>query len=207
MTRVWGPMGWMTLHSISVCYPEEPTQNDKAVLEEFMNAFGITITCIHCKNHFISMFSDYRSKVPAWKDSRRDLFLAISRMHNAVNKRLEKPQPKTVSGCVESLKLATRYSTPSQFREKYITYLFGDWRKHGNTSESFAAIKATEVMKKINEDYWNKREVSYSTISFPEDDVLTYGKITVPPSMKEQLSGSKLSGILTRISKKSFLPK
>lgn len=204
MTRVWGPMGWMTLHSISVCYPEQPMSNDKAVLEEFMNAFATTITCIHCKNHFATMFSDYKSKIPSWKDSRRDLFLAISRMHNAVNKRLEKPQPKTVSECIESLKIATRYSTPSQFREKYISYLFGDWRRHGQTSESFSAMKAVEIMKRINEEYWNKREVSYSDISFPEDDVLTYGKITVPPTIRDQIGKFNLQSITGKF-KKPFL--
>lgn len=198
-------MGWMTLHSISVCYPEEPTQTDKQILEQFMDAFGTTITCVHCRNHFATMFRDYKSKVPYWLNSRRDLFLAICRMHNAVNKRLDKPQPKTVAECIESLKNATRYSTPTQFREKYISYLAGDWRKQGTTPEAFSARKAVEIMQKINTDYWSKREVAYADVVLEEDDVLTYGKTTVPPSLKEQLSQSKVSNILGRIAKKPLL--
>ena len=198
-------MGWMALHSISICYPEQPTHSDKAILEQFMNAFGNCIPCIHCKNHFASMFADYKQKVPSWGSSRRDLVLAICRMHNAVNKRLDKPQPKTLSQCIESLKNATRYSTPSQFREKYIAYLFGDWKNQRSTSAGFSAWASVDVMKKINDEYWSKREVSYSGVSFDEDDVLTYGKILVPPSLKEQLSQSKVSNILARISKRPLL--
>ena len=115
-------MGWMTLHSISVAYPDDPSQQDKQILEQFMNAFGECITCVYCRNHFRTMFMDYKSKVPTWKNSKKDLFLAICRMHNAVNKRLDKPRPKTVAECIEFLKRATSYTSQREFRDKYCTY-------------------------------------------------------------------------------------
>lgn len=177
MTKVWGPMGWITLHSISVAYPDTPSQEDKRILEEFMNAFGSCITCIHCKNHFISMFADYKSKVPTWKNSKKDLFLAICRMHNAVNKRLDKPQPRTVAECIDFLKRATAYTTQSEFREKYSNYLIGDWRHYRTTGDGVGGFSSAQTVKKIINEYWNKREVSFSDVSFEEENVLEYSQV------------------------------
>lgn len=180
MTKVWGPMGWMTLHSISVCYPNSPTQDDKRILQEFMNAFGSSITCVICRNHFASMFRDYKAKVPTWLNSKKDLFIAICRMHNAVNKRLDKPQPKTVVECIESLKRATSYTSPSEFRSKYADYLLRDWGRQRNYGEGLEGYRGAEIVKKINQEYWNKREVSYDDVSFEEDNVLEYSRAFAP---------------------------
>jgi hypothetical protein len=174
MTKVWGPMGWMTLHSISVCYPEEPTPADKQILQEFMNAFGGSITCVHCRNHFSTMFSDYKRKVPTWLNSRKDLFLAICRMHNAVNKRLDKPQPKTVAECIEWLKRATSYTSAPDFRQKYSDYLLRDWWGNRHYGDGLSGYKNAEIIRRINDEYWKNREVSYDDVSFEEDNVLEY---------------------------------
>lgn len=163
-------MGWMTLHSISVCYPEEPTAEDKAILNEFMHAFAFTITCPSCNQHFSSMFNGYKQSVPSWNNSRKDLFLAVCRMHNTVNKRLDKPSPKTVKECIDSLKNATSYTSPSEFRKKYIEYLRSQWRVHVPGMQ----INSVDKMRKINNEYWSAREVLYSDITFPEDNVITY---------------------------------
>jgi hypothetical protein len=163
-------MGWMTLHSISVCYPEEPTTEDKAVLDEFMNSFGFTITCPSCNQHFGEMFNGYKRSFPGWNNSRRDLFLAICRMHNTVNKRIDKPCPKTVKDCIDSLKNATSYTSPSDFRKRYIEYLRSQWRPQIISIQT----RTVDKMRKINEEYWNPRDVSYSDVTFPEDNVLTY---------------------------------
>ena len=181
MTKVWGPMGWMTLHSISICYPDEPTDVDKRILNEFMNAFGGSITCVHCRQHFAKMFSDYKSKIPSWLNTKKDLFLAICRMHNAVNKRLDKPQPKTVAECLAFLKLATSYTSPRDFREKYSAYLLRDWKHHRQTGDGVIGYKNSEIVAKINNEYWNQREVSYNDIKFDEDDVLTYSSTVKAP--------------------------
>ena len=142
-----------------------------------MNAFAGSITCIYCRQHFGQMFGDYQSKVPNWADSRKDLFVAICRMHNAVNKRLDKPQPKTVAECIAALKLATTYTSPREFRAKYSDYLLRDWGWQRNGGDGFLGYKNAEVVKKINEEYWNHRDVSYAAISFEEDNVLDYSKV------------------------------
>lgn len=176
MTKVWGPLGWMTLHSISICYPDNPTSEDKRVLNEFMHAFESCITCIHCRQHFQTMFSDYKNKIPNWSNSKRDLFIAICRMHNAVNKRLDKPQSKSIQESIEWLIRATSYTSSHEFRKKYCEYLLKDWWYQRNHGEGLSGYMSAELVKKINEEYWNKREVLYSDISFEEDNILEYSK-------------------------------
>jgi hypothetical protein len=169
MTSRWGPLGWMTLHSISVCYPVEPTLIDKQLLNEFMQSFGMTITCSICNDHFSKMFNGYKASVPTWNNSRYDLFIAICKMHNTVNKRLNKPIPKTVGESLDMLQTATRYSPPSEFRKKYIEYLTGQW------SHFLGLKQKVDVMKKINEDYWSKREAGYTSLDFDVTaDTTTY---------------------------------
>ena len=169
MTSRWGPLGWMTLHSISVCYPSEPTLIDKQLLDEFMQAFGMTITCSICNDHFSKMFSGYKRAVPTWNNSRNDLFIAVCKMHNTVNTRLNKPIPKTVGECLDILQNATKYSPPSEFRKNYIEYLRGQWNH-------FLGLKQkVDLMKKINEDYWNSRETGYTSLDFDTTvDTTTY---------------------------------
>ena len=162
-------MGWMTLHSISICYPDEPTQSDKQILEDYMNAFSATISCPSCKQHFSTMFSQYKQGVPTWNNSKKDLFLAMCRMHNTVNKRLIKPTPKTVEECLMFIKNAISYTSLFVFRKNYIEYLQKEWRIQGKHN-----LYNVEKMKKINEEYWNPRETSVSSVTFPEEDVLTY---------------------------------
>lgn len=175
MTKVWGPMGWMTLHSISVAYPDKPSESDKLLLNEFMNSFGATITCINCRQHFGNMFTGYKQNVPSWANSKQDLFLAICRLHNTVNKRLDKPIPTTVAECIASLKTATSYTNQSEFRKRYIEYLQRDWNIFGRgTSYQVIAFNAIEKMQKINETYWNPKEIQYSSVNFTEADVVTY---------------------------------
>ena len=176
MTKVWGPMGWMTLHSISVAYPDTPTESDRRIVNEFMNAFATSITCVYCRDHFNKMFSDYKSKVPSWANSKRDLFLAICRMHNAVNKRLDKPQTTSVAESIEWLKRATSYTTQSQFRENYANYLIRDWSYQRQSGDGHAGYLSSITIKKINDEYWTPREVQYSNISFEEDNVSHYSE-------------------------------
>jgi hypothetical protein len=168
MTAIWGPLGWMTLHSISACYPEYPSNMDKQIINEFMDSFGLTITCSVCNGHFSRMFKVYKSKNPNWNNSRLDLFVAICRMHNDVNIRINKPVPKNIGECLNVLQNAIRYSSQYEFRKRYIEYLQGQWKSY--TIE----YKNVLLMKKINEEYWNKREISYEQLNIDKNiDVIS----------------------------------
>jgi hypothetical protein len=166
-------MGWMTLHSISVCYPENPSNFDKETLKRFMNLFADCITCPSCKNHFTSMFSTYQRMHPEWANSRFDLFVAICRMHNTVNKRLDKPRIATVREALATLVSATTVTSAPVFRASYIQYLLNNWMRQGDGDGRIYANVARQMMK-INNEYWSLREVQYISLIFPETDLLEF---------------------------------
>jgi hypothetical protein len=195
MTALWGPMGWMTLHSISVNYPENPTIEDKQVLDKFMEAFGGSITCPHCKQDFSLMFPKYKNAHPEWNTSKYNLFLAIVRMHNTVNKKLDKPSPKTVAEALELLRNATKLTSPSEFRHKYIDHVMKFWNSMRNNYSVIPFIRSSQEMNKINLEYWNLRESSYEDL--PEAEIFD---ISYQYSSQPDLSMHK--GSISRFLKK-----
>lgn len=190
MTSVWGPMGWITLHSISVAYPESPTSADKEILNRFMSKFEECITCPTCKGHFSLMFSRYKQIHPEWANSRYNLFLAICRMHNTVNKRLDKPLQKTVKDCLDALIVATRNNPSAVFRVSYIRHVARNWAAFQN-GEGMIMVNAAKELAKINDQYWNPRDVSFDSLSFPEADVLEY----IPNDRRQYIVGQNIPTI------------
>lgn len=173
-TKIWGPLGWMTLHSISSLYPEEPTQTDRAIVNEFINCFYETIACPHCKTHFKLMFMRYKSTNPDWNSSRRNFFLFICRAHNTVNRRLDKPIHKTVLECIDSLKTATKTRSTKEFRRAYIDYLVGVWGRRPD-AEGLMMVGFVKKLMKINDEYCNVRDTgSYETLQIQEGNVLEF---------------------------------
>lgn len=170
MTAVWGPLGWMTLHTISVNYPDNPSTADKLILKKFMDLFAETIACPSCKGDFTNMYKTYTSRNPAWANSKYELFLFVVRAHNTVNKKIDKPRPATVSEALESLRIATKDKSPKEYRAGYITYLYHNWSRMGG-GEGFIQTGHVRELQKINNEYWNPRETGFS-ITFPEADVL-----------------------------------
>lgn len=156
MTSVWGPMGWMTLHSISLLYPTHPTQYDKEILKTFIRAFAECITCPHCERHFKAMFENYSRKHPEWANSRFDLFLFVARAHNTVNKRLEKPQKKTVQECLDAIGSASQYTSLTDFRKNYINYVIQRMTAEMGGDSMIKAGYGRE-MRRINDTYWNSK--------------------------------------------------
>ena len=181
MTAVWGPMGWMTLHSISLCYPEYPTTEDKKNVSDFMDAFAATITCVRCRTDFSKLLLTYKQNVPSLFNSKNDLFLAICRMHNNVNRRLDKPISRSMGECIQSIKNASSYTSLIDFRTKYIDYLFRDWSTFGRgTSYQAVAFHSANKMKSLNESYWNSLSISFDgllsdseVINFPNQPLVT----------------------------------
>jgi hypothetical protein len=191
MTAIWGPLGWMTLHSISVAYPEVPDQNDKTQLNQFMDAFGNSITCLDCRSHFSTTFQKYKSDVYTWNASRYELFLAICRIHNSVNKRIDKPSPRTVLECLETLRNATTHTDQLHFREKYFEHVIRNWTGQQYITIGIMSLNSARQMKNLHESYWKNRVTSYIGLSFPEADVYNYGVESAP----QRPRGSTPSGL------------
>lgn len=172
-TKIWGPLGWMTLHSVSAIYPEHPTQADKAILEEFVSAFRETISCPYCKSHFTNMLNTYKQIHPEWSSSRDNFFLFVCRAHNTVNRRLDKPIYKTIRECMDTLIQATKNTSPSQFRKAYLDYLTKNWGRQSD-SEGFIMMGYVRKLIKINEEYFNPRDTGYETLQIADGNVIEF---------------------------------
>jgi len=173
MTSVWGPLGWMTLHSISSIYPDNPSDDDKQIAKKFLSAFEETISCPSCKGHFSALVNTYRSRNPNWLDSRYDFFLFVCRAHNTVNSRLDKPRPKTLTESLQLFKNNTVHTSASGFRQKYIQYLTQNWSRE-LTGDHMMMMARVRELKKINDEYWNLRDENLNSFSILADsDVLT----------------------------------
>ena len=157
MTSLWGPLGWMTLHSISYLYPENPTYADIEILTRYMNSFRDTITCIHCHNHFKALYATYTRRHPDWANSRFNLFLFISRAHNAVNQRLNKPIQSSVQSCIEAFRANTVVTSAQTYRAEYLKYLMRTW---GRELVGDSMIRLTQVREliKITNEYWSIKQ-------------------------------------------------
>jgi hypothetical protein len=196
MTAIWGPMGWMTLHSISLNYPENPSPADKSIVTKFLELFAETISCPSCKNHFTNMYKSYIVNNRGWNSSRKELFVFIARAHNTVNRRLDKPVQSTVNDCIAAIKINSQKTSLFEFRRSYLNYLMSNWGREGG-GEGFIQMRNVQEMMKINMQYWNLRDVSINTITIPEADVLQniapVSKFTSPFSQQAIYTNSPIN--------------
>lgn len=88
-SNIWGPGAWVFLHSISLTYPNDPTENDKKMYKIFFDSLGYLLPCNECSNHY----NDYLSKNPLNDEvlrSKETLTFWLYNVHNNVNHLLNK---------------------------------------------------------------------------------------------------------------------
>jgi hypothetical protein len=156
MTKIWGPLGWATLHSVAALYPDEPTQLEQQLLVRWIDAFRRTIVCEKCHNHFTQLFNQYSSTYPRWNASRRDFTLFILRAHNTVNLR----NGQTVFTQKESFEHLRRNVDPAKAhlqRQSYLLYIQRDWSKQTTLAGATAARHVRELIT-TETDYWSKQD-------------------------------------------------
>ena len=129
-----------------------------------MELFRDTITCIHCHNHFRSVFQNYTSIYPGWANSRFEFFLFVSRAHNTVNARLNKPKPDSVESCISAFNSNTVVTSALTYRTKYIEYLMRSWSME-MSGESMMKVGLVRELRRITQEYWNQK-TDTSTSSF-----------------------------------------
>lgn len=193
MTSHWGPLGWMTLHSASLLYSEVPDHSEQLIIHQFLELFSDTISCHHCKTHFINMKRKYELWNPGYLSSKKDFMLFVFRAHNAVNKRIDKPILETVQDCMTTLKNADSYSSLASIRNAYLTYLQQNWAKE-YTGEAFALRRKVQELIKINNEYFNLRTIDW-TYTFNES-VLPINDILPPLQKKRIMIGGFKNGKL-----------
>jgi hypothetical protein len=170
MTSIWGPLGWMTLHSVSTSYPEKPTPSEKALVSSWLDMFRDTITCPHCKEHFGTMLQNYRMRFPNMLNSRQDFAMFAFRAHNAVNARLHKPIYGTLTECMNVLKANIKTRSASDYRISYINHITKYWRTIQDIS-GIVSLKKVNEMKKIEIDYFSSRDTKFE-VELLDDNVV-----------------------------------
>lgn len=181
MTAIWGPLGWSTLHSVATSYAESPTSAEKQLINTWLDAFRDTITCPSCRDHFTDMLAAYRRQYPSILDSRQNFTIATFRMHNAVNRRLQKPVYASVSECMDTLKNIIKTRTAYDYRVSYNNHLVRYWKTQQDTA-GIVALKKVYQLKKIEIEYIINRDTKFDVV-IQEDivvlpsDIMTLQKI------------------------------
>jgi hypothetical protein len=170
MTSVWGPLGWMTLHSAASLYPDTPTEAEMLLMTKWLDNFKNTITCPSCQGHFAELLTNYRAQFPNMMYSRRNFMLFTLRAHNAVNRRINKPVYPTVQACFDLLRKNVQYNKSNTFRITYINHIMRYWRTYQDAS-GIAALKRVQEMQRIEIEYMAPRSNEFE-IMIPEDTVM-----------------------------------
>lgn len=142
----------MTLHSASLCYPENPSAQDQHIAALFITAFTQSISCHRCYTHFREMHERYVKNHPDYLKSRQSFAIFVFRAHNTVNKRIDKPVLSTVEDCLKSLKAATANTSFKQFRDSYLKYLTANWNRE-LSGDAIISQNAVKTLKQINIEY------------------------------------------------------
>lgn len=157
MTAIWGPLGWMTLHSVSHNYPESPSPFEKQLASQWVELFRDTITCSNCAGHFAEMLETYKSLYPYYLDSRTEFILFAYRAHNTVNRRLDKPVYHSIEECEEVYSRNIRARSAKEYRVAYITHIKRNWSgmqdMHG-----ISRLRKVSELNRIEHEYWGHRE-------------------------------------------------
>ena len=175
MTSIWGPLGWMTLHSVASCYPDAPTPAESTLINTWLDMFQMTITCPSCREHFGNALNGYRRTYPTMLSSRKDLMLFTFRAHNAVNRRLNKPVYTSVADCFEQLRNNVKTRTARDYRSSYLNHIRRFWRTMQDAS-GFTSLKKINEMTKIEVEYIQKHDNNFE-VDIPEAIVVLPGQV------------------------------
>uniref|UniRef100_A0A8R1EM96 Sulfhydryl oxidase n=1 Tax=Caenorhabditis japonica TaxID=281687 RepID=A0A8R1EM96_CAEJA len=83
-----GRSTWNLLHTMSVYYPEKPTEEDKNRAKTFMNLLGQTYPCDFCAKDLRKDLKEEPPKV----ESRQEFAVWMCQLHNKVNKKTGKAE-------------------------------------------------------------------------------------------------------------------
>lgn len=201
MTAVWGPLGWMTLHSVATLYPVEPTRGEQDLMNAWLDMFRDTITCPSCREHFASMLATYRQSFPNMLASRHNFAMFSFRAHNAVNRRIHKPVHPDVESCMNLLKNNVKTRTARDYRVSYLTHITRHWNVYRDIT-GISALRKIAEMNKIERDYFGSRdnnfvvELAADVVVLPQDAFDRTPRESGPqrPLLRPPLQGFRLTG-------------
>ena len=96
VTKIWGPIMWTALHTISFNYPVNPTLEDKKHYKDFIYNLRYVLPCKYCR---INLIKNLKQKplLNCHMKNRETFSRYIYELHELVNKMLDKKN--TLSYC------------------------------------------------------------------------------------------------------------
>lgn len=79
--NIWGRHLWFFLHTLTLNYPLDPTQDDKKNITALLNALKTLIPCSVCRKHYEQNIAEYEPEL----DNREKFFKWMVDLHNVVN--------------------------------------------------------------------------------------------------------------------------
>ena len=81
--NVWGPHAWQFLHSITLAYPDNPSEQDKQNHAQFFNMLKDILPCEKCQIHYMNNLQTY--PIENHLEDKESLFRWLVDIHNRVN--------------------------------------------------------------------------------------------------------------------------
>lgn len=167
-------MGWVTLHSVALSYPEMPTPSERELMASWLDMFRDTITCGYCRGHFTELLAKYRTLFPGMLNSRQAFAVFTFRAHNAVNRRLNKPVYATVQDCMDTIQKIVAQRPAKDYRVSYVNHITRYWKTQQDIT-GIVALKKIVQMRKIEDEYISSRdknakvEIAPDVVLLPSD--------------------------------------
>jgi hypothetical protein len=109
----WGPYFWKTIHLAILGLPGKLTTEHKHALVQFFNSLIYLLPCQACQAHYTSYLEEY----PLDVSSKEKICNGSGRLHNSVNKRLDKKEYTTSEAI--ALTLTTEKAQAQVEKPKY----------------------------------------------------------------------------------------
>ena len=114
---VWGPYYWFFLHTISLNYPNHPTENLKKKYYDLISNFYLFIPDLKIGSEFNDLITQY--PVSPFLDSKKSFIHWVHSIHNKINLNLGKPKISLTNFYDEYFEL----TKPKQAKD----YLYKKW--------------------------------------------------------------------------------
>jgi hypothetical protein len=87
--NIWGKHAWIFLHSVSMNYPDNPTNDDRKNYKNFFENLRFILPCEVCKKHYSKHIQS--KPIEHSLHSKKKLVEWVIEVHNQVNISLNKP--------------------------------------------------------------------------------------------------------------------
>ena len=134
----WGPFFWHTMHLVALGYPTKPTYAEKRAAKEFFESFTHLIPCPICKLHYADHIK--QNPITPSLDTKKDLFQWTVKIHNLVNKDLNKPEYSDTDAIAFYHRLGELGRSPVWTPEDIHAIYFSNMIKYGGTALATAAV-------------------------------------------------------------------